>query len=185
MRINWVLADAFSLDPTADLEQLKNIGSTWGSWRTWRSCQTDNVICNDKSKATDLIMRDFQKTCNLYVPESIYQELNRPSNVRLFQGEFKEDIAGQDEIIAMHLAASQSDIVLLAGFDWRPKDRDPDPLANHLKRVYRLLVKQVIRDNPSVQWVILDHAADIMPELDGLENLVGDSLANVFDTLGD
>lgn len=185
MRINWVFADACSLDPTVDLERLKSIGSTWGSWRTWRSCQTDNVICNDKSKATDLIRREFQKTCNFYVPESIYVDLNRPTHVRLFQGEFKEDIAGQDELIAMHLTASQSDIVLLLGFDWQPKDRDPDPLTNHLKRVYRFLVKQAIKDNPAVQWVLLDHPTDLMTELDGLDNLVIDSLANVFETLSD
>lgn len=184
MKINWILSDHFVPDPTLDLESLKNIGSFWGGWRTWRSCQTDNVICNDFSKGSELVRRDFHKTCNLYIPESQYLALDRPVGVKLYQGKFEQEIDHADEIVTMHLAASQSDIILLLGFDWQPKDKSPDPLVNHRVHVYRNLTKQIIKDSPGVQWVLLDHPVELWKELEGLENLTLDTLENVFKTLG-
>lgn len=183
MRINWLLADDFLPDPTVDLEQLKSIGSFWGGWRTWRACQTDNVICNDFAKAGELIRRDFHKTCNLYIPEKQYLALDRPVGVKLYQGRFEQEVDRADEIVTMHLAASQSDILLLLGFDWQPKEKSTDVLTNHRAQVTRNLIKQIIKDSPAVQWVLIDHPVNLIKELEGLENLTLDSLNNVFTTL--
>jgi hypothetical protein len=185
MNINWVLADSIVLDPTVDTAQLKNIGSLWGSWCTWRSCQTDNVICNDPVKSTELIKREFQKTCNFYIPNSVYQQLNRPTGVRLYEGEFVHDVDHQDDIVAMHLAAGSSDIVLLLGFDLAEKQPNPDKLLEHRARNYRGLIRQAMIDNRHVQWVLVDHPDTVMKDLVDLPNLSTDTMDTVLALTGD
>ena len=113
MNICWVLADSAVLDPTQDLEQLKQIGPFWGSWKTWRAYSTDNVICHDQIKANELLARAFQVTCNFYIPNQVYETLDQPKGVHVYQGDFTHDVEHREQIVAMHLAASRSDIVLL------------------------------------------------------------------------
>lgn len=180
MNINWVLANPTTLGPEVDIKQLKNIGSLWGGWRTWRGCQTDNVICNDMAKAAELLKRRFQDLCNFYIPNSIYQTLNRPNNVKLYEGAFVHDVDHQEEIVSMHLAAGSSDIVLLLGFDWSEPDTNPDKLLEHRARNYRGMIHQAIADNSHVQWVLVDHPSPIMKDLASLENLSTDIMENVL-----
>jgi hypothetical protein len=183
MNIGWVLADAVVLDPTQDLAQLKNIGSFWGSWRTWRACATDNVICHDMKQADALLTRQFQKQCNFYIPNNIYAALNRPDGVKLYEGKFVHDIDRQEEIVAMHLAAGHNNIVLLLGFDLRDQIKNPDKLAENRIQHYRNLIKQVIVSNPNTQWVLVDHPGDIGKSFASLDNLTNDSMTSVIKML--
>jgi hypothetical protein len=183
MNINWVISDQAELDPTVPISQLKNIGSIWGSWKTWRSCQTDNVICHDMSKANELIKRAFHAVCNFYISNENYKLLDSPSGVRIYEGNFQHDVDFQDEIIAMHLAASVSDIVLLIGFDFTESTTNPDKLLEHRAHNYRSLTKQVIKSNPNVQWVVVDHPSPFRKDLLELENLTKDSLNSVLGML--
>jgi hypothetical protein len=185
MNINWVLSDSTVLGPELDIDQLKQIGSFWGGWRTWRGCETDNVICNDLDKASELIKRNFQQGCNFYIPSSNYQTLGRPGQVRLYEGAFAHDVDHRDEIVAMHLAASASDIVLLLGFDWSEPVPIADKLLEHRARNYRGLIRQVVADNSRVQWVLVDHPAPIMKDLATLENLSTDTMATVLTLISD
>lgn len=180
MKINWVLADDVFIAPTTDLGRLKDIGSFWGSWSTWRSCATDNVICNDTTRAHDLLQRNFHHRCNFYIPNSAYQFLQRPENVRLYEGEFLHDVERQDEIVAMHLAASQSDIILLLGFGWQKKPKLTDKLLQHRAHHYTNLVKQAIVNNPQKQWVLIDHPGELTPELAKISNLTQDTVQNAL-----
>lgn len=183
MRINLVLADNVELDPTLDITKLKDIGSLWGGWRTWRSCSTDNVICHDVKKAKELLQRAFQSVCNFYLPRSSYQMLNSPIGVKLYDGDFNQDVDCQDEIVAMHLAASQSDLILLFGFNWSEQGKHTDKLYEHRAGNYRHLTKQIIIGNPEIQWVLIDHTTPIRKALETVDNLTCDSLDNVFDLL--
>ena len=183
MNIGWVLADAVVLDPTQDLAQLKNIGSFWGSWRTWRACATDNVICHDMKQADTLLTRQFQTQCNFYIPNDIYIALNRPDGVKLYEGKFVHDINRQEEIVAMHLAAGSNDIVLLVGFDIGDQIKNPDKLAENRIQHYRNLFKQVIINNPNTQWVLVDHPDKIGKSFASLDNLTKDSMASVINML--
>ena len=180
MNINWVLADQVVLDPTVDIDAMKAIGSFWGSWRTWRAYGTDNVICHSQRKANDLIARDFQKTCNFYIHNPVFVALDRPEGVKLYGGNFMDDDVQPEELIAMHLAASASDIILLVGFDWQKLPKNPDKLLEHRAVMYRGLVKQVILDNPSVQWILVDHPGEIHPTLAELSNLSTDTLETIL-----
>jgi len=182
MNISWVFSDATDLDHTVNLTKLKNIGSFWGSWRTWRAYQTDNVVCHTMTKADELIKREFHKACNFYIPNSIYTTLDRPSGVHLYEGDFIHDVDHQEEIVAMHLAASTSDIVLLIGFDFSEQEKNLDKLLEHRAHNYRSLTKQAIKDNPQVQWLIINHPSKIRIDLTELDNLSLDSLENIVDT---
>jgi hypothetical protein len=53
MNINFVLSNQAQIEPGIDIKKMKELGSFWGGWRTWRSCQTDNVICHDTTKAKE------------------------------------------------------------------------------------------------------------------------------------
>lgn len=180
MKISWVFSERVQLDPTADVAQIKQIGPIWGSWKTWRACQTDNVICNDAKKATELIKRAFHATCNLYIPSSVYTMLERPPGIRIFEGEFKHDVDCQDEIVAMHLAAIDSDIVLLLGFAFGQREKNSDKLQEHRAQNYDGLTRQVIVSNPQVQWVVIDHPTKFRKDLANLDNLTQDTLDNVI-----
>jgi hypothetical protein len=46
MEVAWVLSEDY-VDPIVKSETIKDIGTTWGSWKTWRSWSTDNVLCAD------------------------------------------------------------------------------------------------------------------------------------------
>ena len=182
MNISWVLADTFVLDPVLDIKEIKEIGSLWGSWKTWRGCQTDNVICHELTKAGDLLKRNFQTNCNFYIPNDTWVTLDRPDGVQLYEGKFLDEFQ-PEEIVAMHLAASQSDIVLLLGFDLAEKTKNPDRLLEHRAHVYRTLVKHCIENNPEVQWVLVDHLGDIMKYMSNMPNLVKDSMDTALSLL--
>ena len=83
MEVAWVLSEDY-VDPIVKSETIKDIGTTWGSWKTWRSWSTDNVLCADNAKAQELIKRAFHSVCNFYIPQielpflfEISQYLNR------------------------------------------------------------------------------------------------------------
>jgi hypothetical protein len=184
VNISWVLADKTKLNTNTDLDRLRNIGSLWGSWRTWKKYSTDNVVCHDRTKAQDLIKRAFQATCNFYIPNSSYLHFGRPQAVKVYEGDFMgHDADNQDEIVAMNLAGGTSDVVLLLGFDWTVKEPKEDQLEEVRARNYRGLIEQAIKSRPSVQWVLVDHPKDLRPELIKLDNLTKDTLESVLNLL--
>lgn len=184
MNIQWVLADNLTLDPTADMTKMKEAGAFWGSWKTWRAYNTDNVICHDMQKAKDLVKRAFQAACNLYIPNSVYNKIDRPLGVKLYEGDFMgHDVDNQDELVAINLASSVCDVVLLLGFDWSDQPENPDKSLELRARNYRGLVEQAIKSRPDVQWILVDHPGDIRPELKAYGNLDKDNLENVLTIL--
>jgi hypothetical protein len=135
------------------------------------------------TKADELIKRAFHAVCNFYIPNSIYVDLKRPQGVKLYEGTFIHDVDNQEEIIALHLTAGLSDIVLLLGFDFSEHPKLSDKLEEHRAHNYRSLIKQAIKDNPTVQWVAIDHPGEFRKDLLELENLTKDTLNNVISML--
>ena len=185
MNISWVLANAAEIDPTQSINALKRVGPIWGSWRTWRAYQTDNVICHDQAKAAELIKRNFQTQCNFHLPNSVYVALERPTGVRVYAGEFVHDVIRQEEIVAVHLAATTSDIVLLLGWDLSRLQPNPDKLLANQQQHHRNLLIQAIKDYNQIQWVIVDHAGDLDPNIAKLENVVTDTMQTVLTLVAD
>lgn len=184
MRISWVYAEGYDLDPVIDVDRIKNIGPTWGSWRTWRSCSTDNVLCHDLSKARELTQRAFHAVCNFYVPKQYYESLLRPTGINLYDGEFTHEVDSVEDIIAMHLAAQGSDIVLLLGFDLStPVVSEDDRFARHKTLNRHGLIRSAIVNNPNVQWVVVDHSEDLDKAYQTITNLTCDRMENVIQLL--
>lgn len=180
MRISWVFSNDADIDPCVEIEQLKNIGPFWGGWRTWRSYATDNVICHDVNQALDLVNKNFHTRCNLYVPMSTYQVLDRPRGVNLYQGEFNHDMDSPDDIVSMHLATSKSDIILMVGFKLEePHGLDQNKLAKHKWINYQNYLKQIIVSTPDIQWVFLDCPGE-NKEFKKMSNCQFDTLKNVL-----
>lgn len=172
MNVQWVVSDDYLLDPTVDLAALKDIGSFWGGWRTWRVCNTDNVICYDTKKARELVKNKFNTTCNLYIPESVYNDLNKPPRVRAFGSQFQHEVQQADAIVSLFLAASSADLVLLLGFDLTGED-DHD----------RGYIHQAMITYPDVQFVLIDHPQEPVPKIAQLDNVTRDSMTAVLHML--
>jgi hypothetical protein len=109
--------------------------------------------------------------------------LDRPQGVRLYEGEFVHDLDDHEDIVALHLTAGISDIVLLLGFDLAEADLPVDRLQRHRALNYRNLVRQAIKDNPNTQWVLVDHLQPIGKDFGELVNLTQDSMDNVIGML--
>ncbi len=184
MNISWVFAENYSLDPAIDLDRIKNTGPTWGSWRTWRSCGTDNVICHDINKTRELLKRAFQAVCNFHIPKSHFETLIKPLGVRLYDGEFNQETTGIEDIIAMHLAAQNSDIVLLVGFNLAtPELSEDDRFQRHQILNRHGLIRGAISNYAQTQWVVVDHSADLDKAYQSLTNLTCDQMENVIQLL--
>ena len=82
--------------------------------------------------------------------------------------------------VAMHLAATTSDIVLMLGYDLSKLHLPEDRLEANRLQHHRNMIKQALIMYETVQWVIVDHTADIDSSLQDLPNLVTDSLASVL-----
>ena len=176
MRICWVVAAGFQFDPTVNVDVIKDIGSIWGSWTTWRGCGTDNVICSSDSKASELLSSEFHKGCTFYTPNKTWKEFNRPRGVQSYGGQFEHEIQNTDDIVALHLATSTADIVLMMGFNLTTLTADCD-------RHYYGHVLSVIKQHTKTQWVLVNHSSDLDKNFRDLPNLTCDTFENVLQLL--
>jgi hypothetical protein len=182
VKISWVVAADHSLDPTVDVEQIKSVGPIWGSWRTWRSCGTDNVICHEQQKGRELLDRAFQAVCNFYIPRNLYEPLSRPVGVRLYDGDFDRELDHIEDIVALHLAGASSDIVLIVGFNWMLPEDITDRFERHKITNRHGLMRSVILSRAQTQWVAID-CANMDKSYQNLPNLTCDTMQNALQLL--
>lgn len=181
MRVCWIIADNFAathIEPA----QLKDIAPIWGSWKTWRAWQTDNVLCHDFSQAAELIQRNFHSGCNLYVPSKHHGPLNRPTNVRLYDGDFPGEFDHPEEIIAMHLVAENNDLVLMLGYDLQ-KVTETDKYQRHKQLNYLNAFRATLNTYTQTQFVIIDHSENLDESLTKIANLTCDKFESVLQLL--
>ena len=183
MRVSWVVAQNHAVCSTYNIEAIKSVGALWGSWHTWREWSTDNVICHDPAKARELLDRAFQAVCNFHVPRSEYEFLQRPVGVRLYDGDYSMQVQGIEDIVAMHLTADLSDIVLMLGFNLAPVISPNDPVERHRMTNRHGLMRGSIANNPQVQWVLVDHTPEMDKAYQSLPNLTCDTMASVLNLL--
>ena len=183
MRVNWAVAAGYSLDPSINVDLIKGIGPLWGSWQTWRGCGTDNVICHSGTKARELLDRAFQAVCNFYVPRTEYEFLKRPVGVKLYEGSYQEQIDSMEDIVALHLCAASSDIVLLLGYDLGSMPDITDRLERHKLVNRHGLIRSAISNASQTQWVAIDHMKELDKAYQNLPNLTCDSMESVLQLL--
>ena len=114
------------------------------------------------------------------MPNAHYISLDKPALIKVYEGEFQHDIEHHEDIVSMHLAASQADIVLLLGFDFTEPAILPDKLQQHRAHNYRSLAKQAMINNAQTQWVLVDHPGKVMKDWNTLDNLTVDTMSNVL-----
>jgi hypothetical protein len=119
----------------------------------------------------------------LYIPKHDYQGLDRPMGVKLYDGEYNLQISRVEEVIAMHLAAQSSDIVLMLGFDLVVPENITDKQEQHNIKNYHGLVRSAIASNDTVQWVAVDHTATPDQAYSALSNFSCDVMDNVLQLL--
>jgi hypothetical protein len=134
--------------------------------------------------ADQLVKRQFQKSCNLYMPNSVYTSLGRPQGVKLYEGDFMgHEVDNKDELVAINLAATVADVVLLIGFNLSERQADSDKLQEHKAKNYYGLIKQAIKSNEQTQWIVVDHTEPLSKEFSDLPNLDKDTFDNVLTIL--
>lgn len=178
MNIAWLFAENTLLPPSTDVQAIKAVAPIWGSWRTQRGYQTDNVICWDSQQATQLVAQGYKEICNLFIPQSVYDQLDRPAGIQAFGGEFVHAVDSEDDIVGMHLLATAADVILMVGFDFAEPKTPTESRTNYLG-----LAAQVVRDHQRQQWVMVDHSSDLAKPFQDLENITCDSMKNVLQLL--
>ena len=178
MNIAWLFAENTVLPPTTSVQAIKDLAPIWGSWRTQRSYQSDNVVCWDPDQAEKLVRQGYAKICNLYIPESVYQQLGKPKGVRAFGGGFDFSVDSVDDIIATHLVASVADVILMVGFDLEAKTKPLPSRTNYIGILARAIAAS------DKQWVVVDHHTDLAEPIQKLSNITRDLLPNVLQLLG-
>jgi hypothetical protein len=178
MRVSWIVADNFA-STTVDPEQLKTVGPIWGSWRTWRAWSTDNVLCHDLPRAQELLQRAFHAVCNFYVPNRHYSALNRPIGVNVYEGDFPGEMDNPEQIVAMHLAAASSDLILLLGYDLTEITAE-DRFERHKQTNYMNAFRATLNTYPEIQFVLIDHPGDLDKSFRTITNLTCDKYETVL-----
>lgn len=176
MKISVVIANRTVIDPTINPENLKAIGETWGSWHQWHQSHPQNVLCHSVEQATKFVENNFHTACKLWTHERAFGG-KRP-DVYTYGGDFVHEIPDPEEIVALHLATSLSDIVVLVGFDWETL-HTTDSVQLHQRMVRDDLIQKIVEQRPSVQWVI---TSDVPESLNKLPNVMSDTLQNILTT---
>ena len=183
MRVNWIFGADWTPRSDIDMDRVRDIAPSWGSWRSWRACGTANVICHDPVQARKLLDRAFQAVCNFYLPRNQFLEVGRPTGVRLYDGEYLAETQDLEDIIAMHFVIPNSDIILLAGINLASPTMPPDPMAQHRLRNRMGLIRSAMANNAQIQWVLVDHSEYPDPAFLDLSNLTRDTMENVLKLL--
>lgn len=174
MQVCWVISES----TPSDLYVPMNIATSWGSWKTHMSYNTENCVCANTSEAKHLTNRDFQKTCNLYIMQDSHAVMGDTTGVKLFAGKFgSTNISNKDDIVALNLAVPQYDLVLLFGFNL-------SPTTSKARDEYYFNVTEIIRANPTTQFVLVDYAHELISEIAELPNVTEDTVDSVTSLLG-
>ena len=76
---------------------MRDLGVVWGPWKSWRLCQTDNVIVNEFEDAQTLLTRKFNDVCNFWTNEDNFAKLGRPDKVNLYRQLINPDLILKDD----------------------------------------------------------------------------------------
>ena len=179
MKVCWVISEK-SKKAVTESDALKRVAPTWGSCLIYDMYNMDNIVCNDFKLADRLIKHNVQKTSNFYITATDYIALGNPSDVKVFQGEFKDtNINNKDDIVALNIAMQTYDIVLLLGFSFA-KSKSKDALKKHNQEAYLYNIRTIIKETPDKQFVLVNYKGKLSKDFTALENLTRDSLTNVL-----
>lgn len=179
MRVSWVLSEEIP-SGSLDMEIVKAVCPSWGSWKTWKEHKTDNCICSHVGEAGNLIKRAFHAVCTLYIPQDAYARLGNPLGVKLFDGTFaSKTVCNKDDIVALNLATPNNDIVLMSGFNFKPlysSDKEEERVA---REEYYFNVRALIKAHSTTQFVLVDYDGELASWAKELDNVTIDTIDSV------
>jgi hypothetical protein len=185
MKTVWIVASGSQRPDNCELNDIKHIGPIWGAHNTWRSWKTDNVVASGVSACKLMLERKIQLHSNLYIPRTLYSDLGRPNDVNLYDSPNWMEAKDIDDVIAMNLAAANSDIVLLFGFDLSTPESSGDTIKDRMVKNRYGIILSLIRGFDHTQWVLIDPPSDTDASFGSLANFTCDSLSNVLTLLSD
>lgn len=162
---------------------MRDLGVVWGPWKSWRLCQTDNVIVNEFEDAQTLLTRKFNDVCNFWTNEDNFAKLGRPDKVNLYRQLINPDLILKDDILALALAASRYKIVLVVGYDLSTLASSASQLDKHNKKKWIAEIKKIIKTNSNTQFVFVDLPKSAMQDFSNLENFTNDTYDNILKLL--
>jgi hypothetical protein len=183
MQISWVYASTYQPNILVDTAAIKSIGPSWGSWRTWKNNQTDNVVCSDSAEANALISKAFHAVCNFYVARDVYLKIGSQPGLKAYDGEYNHPVHRFDDIISLHLASQTNSIILMLGFDLGLGQKLESSDQVEQLQNYHGLMRSLFQNNPTTQYVLVDHAVDLGKHYQELPNLTCDIMENVLQLL--
>jgi hypothetical protein len=179
MRINWALSHVFVTCDDLDWQRIQNCAPTW-SGAGKKAITAQNTICSDPATCLQLLKSAAYTRTNIYVPHDFWQAQGQPAVARVFQGTPYPNIANVDDIIALHLAAAHSDIVLMLGFDFCLKPGAIDAKTAKVMQDYHGLLRSLIVNSPETQFVAIDQPEILSPSYQDIANLTCDTLQAVL-----
>jgi hypothetical protein len=183
MNVCWVISEE-ALDDQVLPEELKTIGEAWGSWRIWKSHKPDNCVCSSIPEAENLVGRLFHTITTLYISTAANQLLDKPPGVKLFGGTFhNSSISNKDDIITLNLASTKADIILMYGFNFSPLLNTDEEEYRKSREEYYFNVRELIKNNPDTQYVLIDYYNESAEWIGDLENLTFDVIDSVRNLL--
>jgi len=178
MKLRWVLSE--EIPNNLDISIVQDVAQIWGSWKTWKEYKTNNCICTDTAKAMDLLKHAFHALTNFYIMQDSYTKLGSPQNVKLFNGSFKNNnISNKDDIVALNLATIDADIVLMSGFNFSPLLSSQDDISRMAREEYYFNIRELMKTNSNVQFVLIDYMQELASWAQELENLSFDNMNSV------
>ena len=181
MKIGWALSEQIG-KKVAKIGTLQDVAPTWGSCSIYNNYSIDNVICNDIKQAERLIQHNVQDSVNFYMPQEDCSTLGNPPNIKTFQGSFNDtNINFKDDIVTLNVVTATYDIILLLGFKFTKPKAKAEQLEQHKQLAYLHNIKTIIKDNKDKQFVLVNYKGKLSADLDSIENLSRDTLANVLE----
>jgi len=176
----WIVQKDYDPNKHIGFEKMKTVCPIWGSWESWRTCVTDNIIVEDFSDARRLLDRELNTKTNMWTHEENFDLLGRPETLSLHNITIDKSLRDKNDLVAMALAAARHDLVLCAGFDLSFNGQETDKLERHEQKRYLSAVANIVRGFNQTQFVFIDLPTDPAENFDDLPNFTCDNIENVL-----
>ena len=176
----WMVRKDYDPGQHIGHERMKAVCAIWGSWQSWRTCATDNIIVEDFADARRLLDRELHTRTNMWTHEENFDLLGRPDTLSLHNITIDKSLRDKNDLVALALSAARHEIVMCAGFDLTFDDAETDRLERHEQKRFLSAVANIAKGFDQTQFVFIDLPGEPAENFEGLSNVTRDSMDNVL-----
>lgn len=180
MEYCWVAQKNHDPSKNIGFEKMKAVCPIWGSWESWRTCATDNIIVEDFSDARRLLDREINTKTNLWTHEENFDLLGRPESLSLHNITIEKSLRDKNDLVALALAGARHDLVMCVGFDLSFNEQETDKLERHEQKSYLTAIANILKGFNQTQFVFIDLPSDPPENFTELPNFTCDNIENVL-----